>query len=67
MDKERTEYSTRVETIAEYLFTRRINAEHLTGGGYWGVESRETGSCRAEDRWQGTGKVLDGNGVVSKW
>ena len=22
---------------------------------------------RAEDRWQGTGKVLDGNGVATKW
>ena len=47
--------------------TRRINAEHLTGGGYWGVESRETGIRRAEDRWQGTGKVLDGNTVATEW
>ena len=32
-----------------------------------GVESRETGIRRAEDRWQGTGKVLDGNIVVTEW
>ena len=39
MDKEEIEHSTKVETIEEYLFTRRDIAEHLTGsivrGKYW--------------------------------
>ena len=39
MDKEEIEHSTKVETIEEYLFTRRDIAEYLTGckarGKYW--------------------------------
>ena len=35
MDKERTEYSTKVEAIEEYLLGEQSQV-HLTGGRVWG-------------------------------
>ena len=43
MDKEEIEHSTIVETIEEYLFTRRDIAEHLTGSKARGRYGESTG------------------------